>query len=148
MKPLKGLLILVAVATMLSLAGCGAQTPTEEPQAVAPTQPAEAAPAEALSVCFVNNSTINDQGESPMRRNGCSFWSTRYQPSRLTLRGHAVDWPRGTFCASPAGVAPPAEAGTGKTGAEELDKPGTRVPASKSGGRFGGLEKELDAQPK
>lgn len=49
----------------------------------------------------------------------------------------------------PAGaVAPPAEAATGKTGAEELDKPGTKVPASKSGGRFGSLEKELDAQPK
>jgi hypothetical protein len=43
---------------------------------------------------------------------------------------------------------PPPENTPAKSGAEDLDKAGAKVPANKSDGRFGGLEKELDSQSK
>jgi basic membrane protein A len=61
MKLHKWLLVFVALALMLSLGACATQAPTQE---APPAAPEQAAPAEELSVCFVNNTTINDQGWS------------------------------------------------------------------------------------
>jgi basic membrane protein A len=68
MKSQKWIPILILVSLMLTLAACGPQAteapPVEEVEPTAP-QMEEPAPAEEeLSVCFVNNTTVNDQGWS------------------------------------------------------------------------------------
>ena len=72
MKSRKWIYILLAAVLMLTLAACGSQAPeeaeppsAEEAEPAAPEEEAEPAAAdEALSVCFVNNTTVNDQGWS------------------------------------------------------------------------------------
>jgi basic membrane protein A len=74
MKPRTLLYALLAIALVFSLAACAPAQPAEEPEPSAPTEAAPpAAPTEAeapepvaeeMSVCFVNNTSINDQGWS------------------------------------------------------------------------------------
>jgi basic membrane protein A and related proteins len=68
MKSQKWIYILIAVSFMVALTGCGPQapqtTPVEEAQPTAPQAEEPASAEKELSVCFVNNTTVNDQGWS------------------------------------------------------------------------------------
>jgi basic membrane protein A len=88
MKSMRWLNIPLALSLVFVLGACATQTPTIEAQPTAPAAvqqptaaPAEgtqpAAPAKELSVCFVNNTSINDQG-----------WSYAHDQGRLYLEAN------------------------------------------------------------